>query len=279
MKRKKIYDGCHKKEYVDSAKIFNVLNHIKKSGHPYYQFIDDINTYEERCKTHDIKGYELIFEDSSSQSPCNMDLNQLENKSEGESDSDEEEEINNMSKDNIRKHQFDHNRNSSMVNNFPEIYLDDNGRRTISNEEFIFAPAEGNSPTNILYEKDWDIKSWPALHPDGKFGISYKRHIRLTDQQYFIQRILNKDIRFANSPGYIFAAAAYIEQKQLTDKSNISYRRGKKSVDSEGMTQYELNDAFTIFDGVKNTPKYWQKVKYDMIAKLENLGPFIYSLP
>ena len=40
------------------------------------------------------------------------------------------------------------------------------------------------------------------------------------------------------------------------------------------LTQYELNDAFTVFEGVRNTPKYWQSVKYDMIAKLENIGPF-----
>ena len=35
-----------------------------------------------------------------------------------------------------------------------------------------------------------------------------------------------------------------------------------------------MNDAFTVFDGVQNTPKYWQGVKYEMIAKLENIGPF-----
>ena len=40
------------------------------------------------------------------------------------------------------------------------------------------------------------------------------------------------------------------------------------------MLQYNLEDAFTTFDGIKNTPRYWQKVKYDMIAKLENIGPF-----
>ena len=50
--------------------------------------------------------------------------------------------------------------------------------------------------------------------------------------------------------------------------------RGQKSTTAEGTTQYQLEDAFTTFDGIKNTPKYWQKVKYDMIAKLENLGPF-----
>ena len=50
--------------------------------------------------------------------------------------------------------------------------------------------------------------------------------------------------------------------------------RGKKTVNKEGVAQFDLNDAFTVFDGIKNTPKYWQSVKYDMIARLENIGPF-----
>jgi hypothetical protein len=103
--------------------------------------------------------------------------------------------------------------------------------------------------------------------------LHHKRKGRLTDQQYFVQRILNRDLRFSNSPGYIFAVAAYIEQKQLASKANISFMRGKKTTNS-GVNEYDLDDAFTVFEGVKNTPKYWQKVKYDMIAKLENLGPF-----
>ena len=35
-----------------------------------------------------------------------------------------------------------------------------------------------------------------------------------------------------------------------------------------------MKDPFTVFDKIKGTPKYWQKVKFDMIAKLENIGPF-----
>lgn len=37
---------------------------------------------------------------------------------------------------------------------------------------------------------------------------------------------------------------------------------------------YVIKDPFTVFDKIKGTPKYWQKVKFDMIAKLENIGPF-----
>ena len=109
-----------------------------------------------------------------------------------------DEEITYVTKDPIRKHQFDHNRNTCLTNNYPEMFTDESGK-IISEDKFSFAPAEGNHPYNILDEKDWDVKSWPALHPDGKFGISHERKVRLTDQQYFGQRILNHDTRFSKS--------------------------------------------------------------------------------
>ena len=29
-----------------------------------------------------------------------------------------------------------------------------------------------------------------------------------------------------------------------------------------------------VLDNIKNTPKYWQKARYELNARLENLGPF-----
>jgi hypothetical protein len=52
--------------------------------------------------------------------------------------------------------------------------------------------------------------------------------------------------------------------------ANVSLSRGKRSRNGDGATEYTLNDPFTV----KNTPKYWKKFKYEMNAKLENLGPF-----
>ena len=49
--------------------------------------------------------------------------------------------------------------------------------------------------------------------------------------------------------------------------------RGKTTMNGD-VNEYDLDDGFTVLEGIKNTPKYWQKVQYDMIAKLENLGPF-----
>ena len=37
---------------------------------------------------------------------------------------------------------------------------------------------------------------------------------------------------------------------------------------------YEVKNPLTVFDKIPGTPKYWENVRYQMIAKLENLGPF-----
>ena len=55
---------------------------------------------------------------------------------------------------------------------------------------------------------------------------------------------------------------------------NLSFRRGKKTTNKEGENTYQLHDAYTVFDKITNTPKYWQTAKYEMLARLDNYGPF-----
>ena len=193
--------------------------------------------------------------------------------SDSENNSDDEADY--IKNDPVRKFQFDHNVSTCLTNKFPEMMLDDDGNECVQEDnDFAFAPGEGKVPKSILNDKDWDIKAWPSLHPDGKYGLHQERNTRLTDQKYFVQRIRNIDRRFEENPGYVFAAAAYIEKKRLQSNANISFSRGKKSIKDDGGTEYTLNDPFTVFDNLKNSPKYWQKFKYEMMAKLENLGPF-----
>ena len=271
LKRKKVYQGCHRKELIDPQKVFRILKKLRNLGHPYYQFFSDFNSYEKRCRKEDEEGYNTLFTEEDFSSSCKE---QQEVKID-ETEDLEDLESNYVLNDPIRKHQFDPNTNTCLTSNYPEIFVNENGKKQdqVQNKELEFAPAEGNTPINLLNEQDWDIKSWPSFHPDGKFGIHHRRKVKITDQQYFTQRILNKDERFSRSPGYIFNTASYLEQKQLSSKVNISFMRGQKT-SQNGIAEYELDDAFSVFDGIRNTPKYWQKVKYDMIAKLENFGPF-----
>ena len=119
------------------------------------------------------------------------------------------------------------------------------------------------------------MKGFPHLHnADGSNGKDQDRAVKLTDQNYFIQRICNKEKRFARSPAYLYAALAYIEKKQIQRNINLIGTRGKKVTSDNGGQTYELADSYRVLEDIKQTPNYWKKAKYEMLARLDNLGPF-----
>ena len=112
-----------------------------------------------------------------------------------------------------------------------------------------FAPAEGKIPVNFMDQEHWDIKSWPTLHLDGKFGRDHKRKVKLTTQNYFQQRILNVDQRFAKTPGYIFAAMSHVEAQRLRSNANLSGYKGKGTMEEGQVRLLNISlDIFSIFN-------------------------------
>ena len=87
---------------------------------------------------------------------------------------------------------------------------------------------------------------------------------------------MNKDPRFATNPAYVFAAVAYVEKKQIEARRGISFKRGKPSKTSDGNTTYTLDDPYSVLDNVKNTPRYWKKTRSELLARIENFGPFTF---
>ena len=136
------------------------------------------------------------------------------------------------------------------------------------------APGEGKMPRSLLLDPDWDMKSHPSLDPTGENSLNQERDKKLSVQGFFEQRILNADRRFANSKSFVFAATQFIESKQLGSNVNISFQRGKAKQNTDGGLTYSLDDPCSVFDNIKNTPRYWKKKRDELIAKLENLGPF-----
>lgn len=148
---------------------------------------------------------------------------------------------------------------TALLDDYPETTAN---LDSTNNEIISFAPGEGKVPTSIIQEKNWEPKTFPALFPDGKNSLDSERKIKLTPQQYFVQRLLNSDTRFSTNAQYLFAATSYIEQLQINRNINISYLRGKKKINSNNISTYHLEDGFNVLENIKNTPRYWKKMRY-----------------
>ena len=276
LKRKMDYKNTHQQAYVDPRKIYKAMNFLKESGHPEYAFYDDYNTFRRRCVQSHLK---LDFVDDAHvvsvlDKPDYLDeLSKAPEITDNENSDDEEEDY--VKRDVIRKFQFDYDKSVCLVDKHPEAAIA--GESTVEEQKQIsFAPGEGKIPENILNSDNWDTKAFPMKHPDGKNGLHQKRSKKLSDQYYFAQRLRNKDQRFSTDPAYAFAAAAYLEKKQLQRNVNVSYQRGKEVKSPTGLSTYHLEDGFSVFDSICNTPKYWKTAKYEMLAKLDNSAHFIF---
>ena len=61
LKRKKEYANSHKHQLVNPEKMFRMLDKLKKNKNPHYRFYDDYNVHQDRCRTADPVGYEVVF--------------------------------------------------------------------------------------------------------------------------------------------------------------------------------------------------------------------------
>jgi hypothetical protein len=80
--------------------------------------------------------------------------------------------------------------------------------------KYIMKPHTGPS-LRLVDTKDLDVKCFPELFPDGKFGWDYVRYIILSKQEYIRSRLLNMDRRCAKSMAFICFAIGIIEQLEI----------------------------------------------------------------
>ena len=155
-----------------------------------------------------------------------------------------------------------------MADDHPEDRCLTSASKSIRNLDL--APGEGKIPSSLMRDEGWDIGGFPNLHPSGKFGLHHERPIEISPQKYFLQRLQNINPQFRNSKPYLFAATYYMERHLFEQRINLSCQRG--TIDNGNFN--ESKDAMNVFDQVKGTPKYWQKKRREMIAKIAQLGPF-----
>ena len=119
-----------------------------------------------------------------------------------------------------------------------------------------------------MRDKNWDIGGFPQLHPSGNFGLHHEREQKISAKNYFLQRLQNENPQFRKSKPYLFSAVYHCEREQFEQRINLSIQRGVlKNGDLD-----ELNDAMTVFDHIKGTPRYWQN------KTIRTISIFLYSV-
>ena len=133
LKRKMEYKNTHKRQMVNPTKILKMLDLLRTSGNPHYQIHDEFNTYEERCREIDPEGYKVVFSINDELEECmevmpntlngkfndeisrriNTEVDSGDDSDGQDSDDDDEDlkdEVEYITKDPVRKYQFDYNK-------------------------------------------------------------------------------------------------------------------------------------------------------------------------
>jgi hypothetical protein len=239
LKRKMCYKNTVLSSYVDPDLMVQAVQFLRDRGHPGYLEIninrDAVQDYTE-------------VEDTLSDDGEDMDIS--------DSDGSEIEEDEHVEQPTM------------YINNYPETRV---GNELPGQDNALnIAPGEGKIPSNLMREDCWDVNAFPLLFPSGRFGINFERESKLSAQKYICQRVLNKNMKFVSYPPWLFSALYYIERQQLEQQINVNCRKGMLK-DSQ---MFQVQDGFDVFHKVSGTPKYWQQKRYEMIARLEQLGPF-----
>ena len=156
----------------------------------------------------------------------------------------------------------------------------------MDNLTFTLAPCEGNKPKHIIYDKEMEYKCFSDYFPLGRGGyFGHERKTKLDLRRYLLQRLQNKDARFAGNDEYVFAFQYACELQQLEGAQGVSLRmtRGSKhngSIMNAGMMKDNnvINDlvrndkAYKFMKDIRGTPAFWQQKLYDTLAMMKALG-------
>lgn len=134
-------------------------------------------------------------------------------------------------------------------------------------------------------DKDLDVKCFPYLYPDGKYGQFHTRPQKLTSSEYIKARLMSKHSRFRLDQQYLFYLLHDTNVRQLN--SGIFYKMNtvnqKQKITAEQYLQMLSNDELegdltAIFARLRNTEQYWKKPRNDVNCMTQHYGPATWFL-
>ena len=283
-KRKKDMKNVHASAFVRPLKIYKCLIALRDAGNPYYvntvtrcifcdvqfELDDKILDHVEECqKTFEERENDAIDDDG--------DISVLElsyHSTNSHHSSDEEESDNEIDLRNDVSCILPKNPEEQIVVNTKDVQVEAKMKDSVSGKTYPVAPGEGRIPTNILREHNCDVKAFPAKHPSSKFGMDHDRKVKLSRQQYLKCRLLNYTDLFSKDNDYVFMAGQIIERAALEAQIDISVQKGVMKDGPGGTKVMKTADAFSVFQKISGSPKFWQMKRNNLLAMISALGPF-----
>ncbi|KAI5722606.1 hypothetical protein M8J76_010895 [Diaphorina citri] len=170
-----------------------------------------------------------------------------------------------------------------------------------STEQYTIYPLHEkrqNAPITALYQmlkvnaapfdsrdSSIDVKCFPDLFVEGKFGQFHPRSVKLTSSEFIKCVLTSKHSRFRLNQQYLFFLLNDANIRQLNAgifyKLNITNQNEKLTAQSylEKLSNDDLEgDMQAVFSRLRNTEQYWKKPRSDVVCMTRHYGPATWFL-
>ena len=161
-----------------------------------------------------------------------------------------------------------------------------NNRRKPGEESNFYRLEKVNAePIKTWEHSDLDIKAFPDLYPDGKFGENYEREVLVSKSDFAKSRLRNKHHKYRQSIPYLF----YLNNlKVLCELSSGIYTVMNVHKNKPGFTARDVlnkvekgqldKDLSTVFSNVRGTEENLRKPRQNLKTMLRHYGPATWFL-
>lgn len=220
--------------------------------------------------------YENVVQSTNS---VNVGVNSIENNTPSNNMEVQNEEV----EDPLNEHRSPANDTclQSVIPDYPIVTEEHNSNNSTGREIYSIAPGENKHPVSLMTDKQCEELAFPVLFPNGKFGYTAGRDVKLSPVKYFNARLLHYSGRFATNPEYLFFAQFIMEQKKVSDSINIALKKvhGQSVTASQVRSNTQIlqnlisqDQAYLFLRQIPGSPPYWQKFMYEVVAMVKQLG-------
>ena len=150
------------------------------------------------------------------------------------------------------------------------------------NEEYIFAPGEGQKPLGIFKDPNAEYLSFPTIFCGETRPGNNERKVPVHYSDICKYELRCKDRRVAKSVPNIFFKLKKLQLSQISGKINLVMRKcqtkGNKIMVKDVLDQEKLDhlvrldEGYYIFRSIRNSPAYFESRKKDVFAMIRQLG-------